>query len=230
MERRWRIGELADATGLTVRTIHHYEHIGLLAPAARSDGHQRLYDENDVRRLFRVRALRDLGFGLADIAQILDGDGEALGDLLRAHLVRVDTELERLQRLRLLLDRACVQAERLVEPDDVLQAIEAMSRVARRIAERDVPNDAEDHWRALGRELRDCMDAGESPAGPRAQAIARTAQRSMRAFAGNDRATLDALAALRRFDPPDSLAGWDPALVQYLDQALAALTPEDETC
>ncbi|WP_430384216.1 MerR family DNA-binding transcriptional regulator [Archangium violaceum] len=36
--RRWRIGELADATGLTVRTLHHYEHIRLLAPAARTDG------------------------------------------------------------------------------------------------------------------------------------------------------------------------------------------------
>src|SRR4051812_34513429 len=81
--RRWRIGELAEATGLTVRTLHHYEHIGLLAAAARSEGRQRLYDEDDVRRLYRIRALRDLGLSLADIRRTLKNDRAALGDVLR---------------------------------------------------------------------------------------------------------------------------------------------------
>jgi MerR family transcriptional regulator, thiopeptide resistance regulator len=76
--RHWRIGELADATGLTVRTLHHYEHIRLLAPAARTDGRQRLYDENDVRRLYRIRALRDLGLSLTDIGRMPDDDRAAL--------------------------------------------------------------------------------------------------------------------------------------------------------
>ncbi len=238
--RRLRVGELAEATGLTVRTIHHYEHVGLLAAPKRSDGNQRLYDEDYMRRLYRVRALRDRGFALSDVAEILDeGDerGAALGELLRARLARVDAVLARLQRLRLLLERACVQADRRDEPVDVLRAIEAMARVSRRVEERAASTDAstdasanEARWRAIGRELRACMEAGEPPSSARARDAARPALSAIRAFAGDDRATLDALATLRRLDPPDDLAGWDPPLMQYLDRALDALAKEDEAC
>ncbi len=220
--RRWRIGELAAATGLTVRTLHHYEHIGLLAPAARTEGRQRLYDEHDVQRLYQIRALRDLGLPLEEVGRMLEDDGATLGDVLRAHLARVDSELQRLGRLRTLLDRACAQADRVV-----LAAIEAMSRVVRHIDARGtngcVPGGDEARWRALGNELRACMDAGDSPSAPRARAVARAAQAQLLDFASGDRATLEALARLRRLDPPKSLAGWDPELIRYLDQALASL-------
>ncbi|MRG96785.1 MerR family transcriptional regulator [Polyangium spumosum] len=233
--RRWRIGELAEATGLTVRTLHHYEHIGLLAPAVRTEGNQRLYDEHDLRRLYRIRALRDLGLSLADIGHMLDDGSAALGDVLRAHRGRVDAELERLGRLRLLLDRACAQADGEVDPDDTLATIEAMSRVARRIEDLEKNGDAKDddeaRWRELGHELRACMDAGDAPSTPRARAAARAVMARIRAFAGGDRATLEALARLRRVDPPKNLAGWDPELFRYLDQALEGLVEtEDDPC
>lgn len=225
--RRWRIGELAAATGLTVRTLHHYEHIGLLGPAARTEGRQRLYDEHDVQRLYRIRALRDLGLSLTDIGRMLEDDGAALGDVLRAHLARVDAELQRLKRLRTLLDRACAQANRVVDTDDVLATIEAMSRVSRRIDAHGTngrtPGDSESRWRALGKKLRACMDAGDAPSAPRTRAVARAVQARLLDFAGGDRATLDALARLRRVDPPKNLAGWDPDLFRYLDQALTSL-------
>ncbi len=233
--RRWRIGELAAATGLTVRTLHHYEHIGLLAPAARTEGRQRLYDEQDVQRLYRIRALRDLGLPLEDVGRMLEAEGAALGDVLRAHLARVDAELQRLGRLRMLLDRACAQADRVVEPDDVLAMIEAMSRVVRHIDARGTddgaPGDVESRWRALGNELRACMEAGDAPSTPRARAVARAVQVQLFDFADGDRATLDALAHLRQVAPPKSLAGWDPDLFRYLDQALASLhESESEPC
>jgi DNA-binding transcriptional MerR regulator len=233
--RRWRIGDLADATGLTVRTLRHYERVGLLAPATRTEGRQRLYDEHDVRRLYRIRALRDLGLSLANIGRMLDDDSAALGDVLRAHLARVDAELGRLGRLRMLLDRACAHADRRVEPDDALAVIEAMSRVARRIDARATngraPGDDEARWRELGNEIRACMDAGDDPSAPRARAAARAALARLLDFAGGDRATLDALALLRRVDPPKNLAGWDPELIRYLDQALASLhEKENEPC
>ncbi|MFP2924296.1 hypothetical protein ACLESO_03570 [Pyxidicoccus sp. 3LG] len=147
----------------------------------------------------------------------------------------MDAELERLGWLRTLLDRACVQAACLADPDDVLEAIEAMSRISRRINERKTmgpaPDDDEARWRELATELRACMEAGEAPSGPRARAAARSAQERLRAFAGDDQETLDALACLRRLDPPENLAGWDPELMRYLDEALATLhETEDESC
>src|SRR6266540_480829 len=70
-----RIGELAAATGLTVRTLHYYEEIGLLIPSGRTNAGHRLYDDTDVARLYRICLLRRLGLPLvvyADIAAAHD--------------------------------------------------------------------------------------------------------------------------------------------------------------
>ena len=73
--RLLRINEVAAETGLTARAIRYYEEIGLLAPAARSDGDYRLYDASDLDRLQFIRSLRDdAGFSLAQIGQLLEDD------------------------------------------------------------------------------------------------------------------------------------------------------------
>jgi DNA-binding transcriptional MerR regulator len=70
-----RINEVAAETGLTTRAIRYYEEIGLLEPAARSDGDYRLYDASDLDRLQFIRSLRDdAGFSLAQIGQLLEDD------------------------------------------------------------------------------------------------------------------------------------------------------------
>jgi DNA-binding transcriptional MerR regulator len=56
-DRRWKIGELARATGLTVRTLHHYDAVGLLPPSERSEAGYRLYTRTDVERLYEIVAL-----------------------------------------------------------------------------------------------------------------------------------------------------------------------------
>jgi DNA-binding transcriptional MerR regulator len=73
--RLLRINEVAAETGLTSRAIRYYEEIGLLEPAARSDGDYRLYDASDLDRLQFIRSLRDdAGFSLAQIGQLLEDD------------------------------------------------------------------------------------------------------------------------------------------------------------
>jgi DNA-binding transcriptional MerR regulator len=63
--RTWRVGRLADATGVTVRTLHHDEAVGLLVPSGRSEAGHRLYADADVRRLYAIMALRELGMPLS---------------------------------------------------------------------------------------------------------------------------------------------------------------------
>ncbi len=71
-DRLLRIQEVAEDTGLTPRAIRYYEEVGLLAPAARSEGAYRLYDGEDLERLRFIRGLRDdAGFSLAEIRQLL---------------------------------------------------------------------------------------------------------------------------------------------------------------
>ena len=70
-----RIQQVAAEVGLTTRSIRYYEELGLLKPAARSDGSYRLYDEDDLERLRFIKGLRDdAGFSLAEIGQLLEDE------------------------------------------------------------------------------------------------------------------------------------------------------------
>jgi DNA-binding transcriptional MerR regulator len=129
----WRVGELAARTGLSVRTLHHYDAIGLLVPAARSEAGHRRYDAADVRRLYRVLALRQLGLPLERIAAVLEGeDGDPL-ETVRRHLADVDAELARIGRLRSTLAAIVVacEADEQPSPEAFLTAIEEMTMRSR---------------------------------------------------------------------------------------------------
>src|SRR3954451_12766460 len=122
-EKHWKIGELARATGLTVRTLHHYDEIGLLVPSERTQAGYRLYGEGDVRRLYEIRALRDLGIPLGEIPDALAGDGR---ETIARHLERVKRVLDRQRRLQSLLKRI-LDAEAEASGHDYMEAIDAMT-------------------------------------------------------------------------------------------------------
>jgi len=74
-DRLRHIHEAAAETGLTPRSVRYYEEVGLLRPAARSEGDYRLFDETDLERLRFIKGLRDdAGFSLAEIAQLLEDE------------------------------------------------------------------------------------------------------------------------------------------------------------
>lgn len=66
------IGAVAERTGLSLRTLRHYDEVGLVRPSGRSDGGFRLYTEEDVERLLLVRRMKPLGFTLEEMADLLD--------------------------------------------------------------------------------------------------------------------------------------------------------------
>ncbi|MFI7153426.1 MerR family transcriptional regulator [Nonomuraea sp. NPDC050022] len=65
------IGEVATRTGLSLRTIRHYDEVGLVRPSARSQGGFRLYTEADVARLMVIRRMKPLGFTLEEMGELL---------------------------------------------------------------------------------------------------------------------------------------------------------------
>jgi DNA-binding transcriptional MerR regulator len=75
-KRTWRIGEVATATGLTVRALHYYDQIGLVVPSARTSGGHRLYTDADLAALYQVTALRQLGLPLDQVAVLLAGHAD----------------------------------------------------------------------------------------------------------------------------------------------------------
>ncbi|GAB2976143.1 MerR family transcriptional regulator [Frigoribacterium salinisoli] len=70
-DRTMRIGELADRAGMSLRTIRHYDEVGLLTPSGRTEGGFRLYTEQDFARLMVIRRMKPLGFSLDEMADLL---------------------------------------------------------------------------------------------------------------------------------------------------------------
>jgi DNA-binding transcriptional MerR regulator len=138
--RLLRIQEAAAEVGLTPRSVRYYEEMGLLRPAARSDGDYRLYDETDLERLRFIKGLRDdAGFSLAEIAQLLED--EAARE--RGHAA-LHATTDAAERKRILCDRVASfdrQIETLKSKIDRLQAMvdETETRRARTLARIEEP-------------------------------------------------------------------------------------------
>ncbi|MET4519198.1 MerR family transcriptional regulator [Bradyrhizobium sp. I1.7.5] len=219
--RRWRIGELAEATGVTVRTLHHYEHIGLLTVSERTVGGHRMYDRESLQRVYQILALRGLGFSLPEIRKAIEGR-TSLTDLLRTHLERIELKVAEATLLRDRIRSMTTQGETQVSVDQLPATLDAMSRIEEPTPSAICAANA-DRWRKIRDELRSCLDQGEPPCSERAKAVARQARSLLTEIGGADSAVSMVLKVLTRLTEPHNLAGWDASLMRYLDLALAAL-------
>ena len=150
-DKTWRIGELAKATGISVRSLHHYDAIGLLQPTRRSGAGHRLYSEADVRRLHRVVALRGFGLTLAEVGQVLDGELGDPRELVRRQLEQVDEQLATANRLRRTLLGVLGGLDKAKEPstEKLIELIEGMTAMTRALTreEYDELNERRRAWR-----------------------------------------------------------------------------------
>jgi len=124
-----RVGELAAASGLTVRTLHYYEEIGLLVASDRTEAGHRLYSDADVERLYRISLLRRLGLPLTEIGRALDDPAWSLGAAMAAHLGDLDRRLEATAQLRARLAQlvGSIESAGGDRTDDLLNILEAMT-------------------------------------------------------------------------------------------------------
>ena len=93
------VGELARLAGVTVRTLHHYDRIGLLTPSGRTSAGYRVYEVPDVDRLQRVLLYRGLGFGLEEIGALLDDPDVDAGEHLRRQHRLLTAQLDRTHQM-----------------------------------------------------------------------------------------------------------------------------------
>jgi DNA-binding transcriptional MerR regulator len=100
------VSEVSKLTGVTVRTLHHYDEIGLLVPGERSEAGYRLYSAEDLLRLQEILLWRQLGFSLAEVKSVLDDPEHDRGSALREQRRLVAEQIERLGALAGALDAA----------------------------------------------------------------------------------------------------------------------------
>ena len=102
------IGEVTARTELSVRTLHHWEEVGLLPPSRRSEGGFRLYTEDDVQKILVIRRMKPLGFTLDEMRSVLE-DVEAL----RADATDPDRRAQASRRVEAIRDEAARRREKL---------------------------------------------------------------------------------------------------------------------
>lgn len=188
----YTVGELAKRAGLTVRTLHHYEELGLLRPSGRSEAGYRRYGEADVLRLHRVLALRDAGLSLKEIAPLLDGEApQPLATVLQAQIEQIEAQLLAQETLLQTLRNAAKRLELHGDGGDAMQVLlDAMA--IRRVHERWInpeqmralrrqweamPTTERDavelEWPRLIAQARAAMEAGTDPGTPEVQTLVR---------------------------------------------------------
>jgi DNA-binding transcriptional MerR regulator len=210
-EQRWKIGDLAAATGLTVRALRHFDDIGLLCPAERSPAGHRWYTGDDVRRLYRILALRQIGIPLGEITQSLDGGVGTLEAAVRAQLAHIERHIGWQRQLRYRLGALLRATQERAEPsiDELLDAMEAMmdqsqftpEQLTRAKQRHQEPGFAQrfTEWQtrcaSLAEQLRVHIGHRTDPASPAVQALAAQWQALMDELTEGDRATLSSVYA-----------------------------------
>lgn len=101
----FQVGEIAEKTGLTIRTLHHYEEIGLLFPTARTDAGYRLYNMQCIERLTQIQLLRQVGVKLKNIGEILDGQSGDMTNLLQERIALLTEQMQQMATLRFRLEQ-----------------------------------------------------------------------------------------------------------------------------
>ncbi|MEV4712660.1 MerR family transcriptional regulator [Micromonospora sp. NPDC049374] len=129
--RLMQIGEAAERVGLSIRTIRHYEQVGLIVPSARTDGGFRLYTEPDLDRLGVVKRMKPLGFTLDEMRDLL-----GILDALRA--ADVDERPALLDRLAMFHTLATTRVDALREQ---LATAEGFADTLRQRIDKHTPQD-----------------------------------------------------------------------------------------
>lgn len=241
------VGELAKLTGVTIRTLHHYDEIGLVSPSARSRSSYRLYDDRDVLRLHQVLLLRELGMPLDEIAAALDGELEQ-PEVLRRHREVLVAKRARLDHMLAELDARIeeVQTGVSLRPQDIATLFEGFDPALYEdeVKERwgDSPEYSEsarrtrsyskEDWqrykaeaKAIGDALVALMHAGSAVTEPKVQALVEQHRQLIdRWFYPCSVAMHKRLGELYVSDPrfTENLDRFGPGYAQYLSSAIVA--------
>ena len=239
-DRRWKVGELAALAGVTVRTLHHYEEVGLLIPSARSDAGHRLYSVDDLSRLYRILALRRLGLALDEVASALTHSGDGLRQTVARHLEQLTSELEMQEKLRGRLERLLSVLDGTETPTarhlvDVLEVMTMHEKyyTPEQLADLETRRNelgdegmrkAEQEWADLIAAVEAEHAKGTDPSDPRVQELVAKWQDLISQFTGGDPAIRESLQKMYETEGVEraSQGMVKPEVMEYMGRAMNA--------
>jgi DNA-binding transcriptional MerR regulator len=237
-----KVGELARRTGLTVRTLHHYDELGLLSPSQHTESGHRLYTPEDVARLQRILSLRQLGLTLEEIAACLKNPDFSPLRVVELHLARVREQLALQQQLCQRLESVAAHLRSAETPsvEELIQTIEVMTMFEKyytpeqlkELEERartlgpEAMSQAQNDWKELIAQMTAEMEKGTDPASAPVQRLAARWEELIRAFTGGNPGIEKSLKTMYQQEPQlGAQQGADPRLFAYVSRAMAARKP-----
>lgn len=234
--RPLKVSEIARRTGVSIRTLHYYEELGLLEPARTESGHRR-YNEAAIERLQQIRSLQQLGLSLSQIDALFSGQVVAPEQIVADHLARIQEQREALARLETQLQHLCRllqggQTNGTEAVDVLLKTLEAMTMYEKHLtaeqleqvnASHQTAGDSAEKWQAALDGLRVEMDAGTDPGDPKVKVLVERWHEAASAFMpADDEAAHKGILQLLHDEPTARQDhGLDDALFAYLGRALA---------
>jgi len=227
------VGEVARRTGLTVRTLHHYDKIGLVQPSGRSESGYRLYNARDIERLHSVLSLKQLGLSLDAIGVALTGNGIAPLELIDRQITEVERAIEHAQalkeNLKLLHDALANNTGSKDNTDTLLAGVHLLATYQRFLPGHSIHallgkwRQARSRWEPIATALARCQLAETPVDRPEVQRLAQQWMNVAMAVFGGQLSTVLQWARMHRAAPDTAAhAGLDPALLAYLEHAIVA--------
>jgi DNA-binding transcriptional MerR regulator len=187
--RTWKVGGLGRITGLSIRTLHYYEEMGLLIPSNRTASGHRVYGEKDLLRLQQILSLKQLGFPLVDIMTCLNEKKMFPVQIIRAHKNRMEEEKSRIEKIYGLLSslEKTLEAKKKIPIDEVIKTMKEITMYEKyftkeqleKISERrkalgkDKLKSLRGQWRKLIKAVRVEMARQTHPNDPKVQKLAK---------------------------------------------------------
>ena len=231
----WKIGELAKRTGVSIRTLHHYDEIGLLSPSHRTDAGHRLYGREEVVRLQQILSLRQSGFSLEEIRSMLARRHSNAQRFITQHIARLRQQIAAQQELCARLERIAARyesasAEEFIEAIEVMtmfekyytkEQLETLRQRAETIGDAHI-KEVEQEWPRLIADVRAEMEKGTDPKDPRMQALAKRWMELVHEFTGGDPGITQSLKNLYAGEPQfASQQSLDSEIFSYVRKALS---------
>ena len=245
----WKVGDLAERTGLSVRTLHYYDEIGLLPPSGRTDSGHRLYSAGDVLYLQQIRSLRALGFGLEQIGEFLEKPDFSVREAIELHVLGLKEQIrlreELLRRLEAVAARLrsaeetsskelvrtameVIEMSEKFEKYYTPEQLEALQHRREEVGEEKI-RAAEAEWTDLMEQVRQEMKASTDPSSERVQDLAKRWMELVNEFTGGDPSVERPVANM--WQQEETIYGIDTVqlreMIEYISRAMAASSPQN---
>lgn len=241
-ERLLKIGEVAEKTGLTNRTLRYYGEIGLLSPAKRSPSGYRLYGQKELERLQKIQSLKYLGLPLEEIRECLNAGDEDynLENILYRQMKQVRTEIELGKELyrRLQILAEFLQSSQKPSTQDLLNALNTMTKYEKYYTKKqqeylkqrreklgeDRIREVQQEWKELIEAVQSEMENGADPRSDRMQQLAARWEALIREFTGGDQGIRQSLSRMYKNEDAEevSFGYMNSEIMQFVGQALKA--------